>query len=88
MNKAKLKDLPVRTRIIKRHQKMFNALMIITFIPASSFALLEIVNEKMDKLLRIVSNVRENIVYTIFKIIYKKEILENERQFERSENKQ
>ena len=81
-DKIKLNDLPIRTRIVNKHKKVSTALWVITFIIFSPFALLQVINEMVEKLINKVAVLRNKLVYTIFKLIYKKEIIANEKEIE------
>lgn len=82
-DKIKLKDLPVRTRIVNKHKKVSTTLWVITFVIFLPFAILQVINEKLETLIDKMASVRNKLVYTIFKIIYKKEIIENEKELEK-----
>lgn len=81
-DEIKLNDLPIRTRIVNKHKKVWTALWVITFIIFSPFALLQVINEMVEKLINKVAVLRNKLVYTIFKLIYKKEIIANEKEIE------
>lgn len=83
--KVKLKDLPVRGRIWNKHKNVTTALCVITFIMFSPFVLLQVINDILDSLINKTLVLREELVYTIFKVIYKKEIIANEEKIERSD---
>lgn len=82
MNKVKLKDLPIRTKIVKRHKKVSMSLWIITYIIFFPFAILQVINETLEILINKVAILRNELVHTIFKAIYKKEIIENEKELD------
>lgn len=81
--KVKLKDLPVRTKILNKHKKVTNTLYVITYIIFLPIVLLQVINDILESLIDKASGLREKIVYTIFKMIYKKEIIANEKEIER-----
>ena len=82
-NKIKLKNLPIRAKIVNRHKKVSTALWVITFIIFFPFAILQVINEKLETIIDKFASLRNKLVYTIFKIIYKKEIIENEKELEK-----
>jgi len=77
-DKRKLKDLPVRKKIADKHENTLNALLIITYIIFFPCVISQVIVEKLDELISILASFREKIVYSLFKLIYKKEIIENE----------
>lgn len=73
----KLKDLPLKSKIWNKHKKTQKALWLITWIIFFPFVILQIINELLDIIISKMAQLRSNIVRTLFKIIYKKEILES-----------
>ena len=71
----KIKDLKITSKMADKHKKTMNALYIITYILLFPFALLQYISEFLDWLCNKIGWLRNDIVYTIFKIIYKKEII-------------
>lgn len=82
----KIRDLKITRKMADKHKKTMNALYIITYILLFPFVLLQYISEFLDWLCNKIGWLRNDIVYTIFKSIYKKEILEDMNDNERSEN--
>lgn len=82
----KIRDLKIKSKMADKHKKTMNALYIITYILLFPFVLLQYISEFLDWLCNKIGWLRNDIVYTIFKSIYKKEILEDMNDNERSEN--
>ena len=82
----KIRDLKITSKMADKHKKTMNALYIITYILLFPFALLQYISEFLDWLCNKIGWLRNDIVYTIFKSIYKKEILEDMNDNERSKN--
>lgn len=82
----KIRDLKITSKMADKHKKTMNALYIITYILLFPFVLLQYISEFLDWLCNKIGWLRNDIVYTIFKSIYKKEILEDMNENERSEN--
>lgn len=82
----KIRDLKITSKMADKHKKTMNALYIITYILLFPFVLLQYISEFLDWLCNKIGWLRNDIVYTIFKSIYKKEILEDMNDNERSEN--
>lgn len=83
MSKAdeiKLKDLPIRGSIVKKHKKVSTTLWIITWIIFLPFVLLQVISEGLEFVINKIAILRNDIVHTIFKAIYKKEIIEKEKE--------
>lgn len=70
------RDLKVSNKMADKHRKTMNILNIITFILFIPFVILQYLSIFLDWLCGEFSWIRDKIVYTIFKIIYKKEIIE------------
>ena len=73
----KIKDLPLKAKIWNKHKKTQKVLWISTFILFFPIAIIQIINDFLEVIIQKFIDLREKIVYTIFKIIYKKEILDN-----------
>lgn len=58
---------------INKHKKVYNTLLIITYIILFPFVILEYLNELLEKILNFISYLREKIVDGIFKILFKKD---------------
>lgn len=58
---------------INKHKKVYNTLLIITYILFLPFVILEYLYELLEKILNFISGIREKIVYGIFKILFKKD---------------
>jgi len=76
----KLKDLPIRARIVNKHKKVSTALWVITYIIFFPVVILQVINDGLEIIINKFAVFRNELVYTIFKIIYKKEIIENEKE--------
>ena len=63
-----------------KHKKTMNALYIITYILFFPFVILDYLSDFLEWLCNKMSWFRTDIVHTIFKIIYKKEIIAETRQ--------
>jgi len=61
---------------MEQTQKTQKILWISTFILFFPIAILQIINDFLEKVISKFVVLREKIVYTVFKIIYKKELLE------------
>ena len=73
----KLKDLPLKAKIWNKHKRTQKTLWLITWIIFFPFVILQIINELLDIIISKMAQLRSDIVRTLFKIIYKKEILES-----------
>ena len=73
----KLKDIPLKGKIWNKHKRTQKTLLFITWIIFFPFVILQIINELLDIIISKMAQLRSNIVHTLFKIIYKKEILES-----------
>ncbi len=71
----KIKDLKITSKMADKHKKTMNALYIITYILLFPFVILDYLSDFLEWLCNKMSWFRTDIVYTIFKIIYKKEII-------------
>ena len=71
----KIRDLKITSKMADKHKKTMNALYIITYILLFPFVLLQYISEFLDWLCNKIGWLRNDIVYTTFKIIYKKEII-------------
>jgi len=71
----KLKDLKITSKMADKHKKTMNALYIITYILLFPFVILDYLSDFLEWLCNKISCFRSDIVYTAFKIIYKKEII-------------
>ena len=82
----KVKELKIKKKIADKHKNTLNILFFITYVLLFPFVLLQYISEFLDLLCNKVGWLRNDIVYTIFKSIYKKEIIEDMNNNERSEN--
>ena len=82
----KVKELKIKKKIADKHKNTLNILFFITYVLLFPFVLLQYISEFLDLLCNKVGWLRNDIVYTIFKSIYKKEIIEDMNNTERSEN--
>lgn len=73
----KLKDIPLKAQIWNKHKKTQKTLWFITWVLFLPIVALQIINDILDDVISKFASIRSKIVYTIFKIIYKKEILES-----------
>lgn len=73
----KLKDMPLKGKIWNKHKKTQKTLWLITWIIFLPIVILQIINDGLEIIVSKSAQLRTNIVYTIFKLIYKKEILES-----------
>lgn len=87
----KIRDLKITSKMADKHKKTMSALYIITYILLFPFVLLDYLSDFLEWLCYKMSCFRTDIVYTTFKIIYKKEIIAElikkedfEKYFERS----
>ena len=71
----KYKDLKITKKIADKHKKTLSVLYVITYILLFPFVILSYFSEFLDWLCTKIGWFRNDIVYTIFKIIYKKEII-------------
>lgn len=69
------KDLKITKKMADKHKKTMNALYIITYILLFPFVILDYLSDFLEWLCNKMSWFRTDIVYTTFKIIYKKEII-------------
>lgn len=71
----KIRDLKITSKMADKHKKTMNALYIITYILLFPFVILDYLSDFLEWLCNKMSWFRTDIVYTTFKIIYKKEII-------------
>lgn len=71
----KIKDLKITKKMADKHKKTMNALYIITYILLFPFVIMYYLSDFLEWLCNKMSWFRADIVYTTFKIIYKKEII-------------
>lgn len=71
----KTKDLKITKKMADKHKKTMNALYIITYILLFPFVILDYLSDFLEWLCNKMAWFRTDIVHTIFKIIYKKEII-------------
>ena len=71
----KIRDLKITSKMADKHKKTMNALYIITYILLFPFVILDYLSVFLEWLCNKMSRFRTDIVYTTFKIIYKKEII-------------
>lgn len=76
----KIRDLKITSKKADKHKKTMNALYIITYILLFPFVILDYLSDFLEWLCNKMSWFRTGIVYTTFKIIYKKEIIAETRQ--------
>lgn len=76
----KIRDLKITSKKADKHKKTMNALYIITYILLFPFVILNYLSDFLEWLCNKMSWFRTDIVYTTFKIIYKKEIIAETRQ--------
>lgn len=76
----KTKDLKITKKMADKHKKTMNALYIITYILLFPFVILDYLSDFLEWLCNKIGWFRTDIVYTTFKIIYKKEIIAETRQ--------
>lgn len=72
----KIKDLPLKAKIWNKHKKTQKVLWFSTFILFFPIAIIQIINDFLEVIIKKFIVLREKIVYKIFKMIYKKELLE------------
>ena len=72
----KIKDLPLKAKIWNKHKKTQKVLWFSTFILFFPIAIIQIINDFLEVIIKKFIVLREKIVYKIFKLIYKKELLE------------
>ena len=70
-----IRDLKITNKMADKHKKTMNALYIITYILLFPFVILDYLSDFLEWLCNKMSWFRTDIVYTTFKIIYKKEII-------------
>lgn len=58
---------------INKHKKVYNALLIITYIIFFPFVVLECLYDLFGKILSFISELREKIVYGLIKILFRKD---------------
>ena len=73
----RIKDLPLKGKIWNKHKRTQKTLWFITWIIFLPIVLLQIINDALEFIVSKSAELRVDIVYTTFKIIYKKEILES-----------
>ena len=71
----KIRDLKITSKMADKHKKTMIALSIITYILLFPFVILDYLLDFLEWLCNKMSCFRTDIVYTTFKIIYKKEII-------------
>lgn len=71
----KIRDLKITGKMADKHKKTMIALSIITYILLFPLAILYYLSDFLEWLCNKMSWFRTDIVYTTFKIIYKKEII-------------
>lgn len=76
----KIKDLKITKKMADKHKKTMNALYIITYILLFPFVIMYYLSDFLEWLCNKMSWFRADIVYTTFKIIYKKEIIADMRK--------
>ncbi len=72
----KFRDLKVSSKMTDKHRNTINILYVITFILFLPVVILQYFSDFLEWLCGEFAWIRDKIVYTIFKIIYKKEIIE------------
>ncbi len=76
----RIKDLKITSNMANKHKKTMKALYIITYILLFPFVILDYLSDFLEWLCNKMSWFRTDIVYTTFKIIYKKEIIADMRK--------
>ena len=71
----KIRDLKITSKMADKYKKTMNALYIITYILLFPFVILDYLSDFLEWLCNKMLWFRTDIVYTTFKIIYKKEII-------------
>ena len=71
----KIRNLKITSKMADKHKKTMNALYIITYILLFPFVILDYLSDFLEWLCNKMCYFRADIVYTTFKIIYKKEII-------------
>lgn len=71
----KIRNLKITSKMADKHKKIMNALYIITYILLFPFVILDYLSDFLEWLCNKMCYFRADIVYTTFKIIYKKEII-------------
>ena len=71
----KIRDLKITSKMADKHKNTMIALSIITYILLFPFVILDYLSDFLEWLCNKMSWFRTDIVYTTFKIIYKKEII-------------
>ena len=71
----KIRDLKITNKMANKHKMTINALYIITYILLFPFVILDYLSDFLEWLCNKMSWFRTDIIYTTFKIIYKKEII-------------
>ena len=82
----KIRDLKITSKMADKHKKTMNALYIITYILLFPFVILDYLSDFLEWLCNKMSWFRTDIVYTTFKIIYKKEIIADGCNYQREHN--
>ena len=73
MPKNKLKNYKITQATIKKHKFIWHFLWGITFFVMFPFVIIQILNNLFEEILNFATFLRERIVYTIFKLLFKKD---------------
>ena len=82
---VKLKDLPIKKKITDKHKFTLKILYFMTWILFLPIIILQLIGELFDCISSECACLRTKMVYTIFKIIYKKEIITHENDLIQAE---
>lgn len=69
----KLKDYRIPIRVTEKHKFIWESLWFITYILFFPFVIIQILNFLFEEILNFVISLREEIVHTIFKLLFLKE---------------
>lgn len=78
----KVQDLPVKARVYNKHKNVVKCLWLITWIIFLPVVILQVINDGLEFIVDKFATLRSEIVYTTFKIIYKKEIIKQMKEVE------
>ena len=69
----KLKDYRIPKRLVEKHKLLWKFLWFITYILFLPFVIIQILNFLFEEILNFMINLREQIIYAIFKLLFLKE---------------
>lgn len=69
----KLKNYRIPYKTTQKHKIVWKTLWVLTFIIFLPFALLQLLNDGLEIILNAFGKIRENLVHSIFKLLYLKE---------------